>query len=1049
LTSFFATQLDYIFFLYGFSFITVAVVCLPLAKRPGMILPCKWLGLFGLVHGFNEWLDMVALVFGDHRTFAFIRFIVMTLSFLFLFEFGRLGIRQLLKRGPGRWIYLPMLVPLVASTFVLPASEANAIARYLFGLTGALGSALGVALYRKKYFPKDPWLLLVVVAMAAYGIAAGFLVSRTSFFPGAVFNAQAISGFLSGTPIQVFRAGFALLISLGVWQHYLGLSIRAVQGKRKKDPIITWLGQSLLVILALGWIGTEAGRDYGKKLDESAMLARHESAQEIARHSIQLMERTAQTVSQSGDLIEVILNPSPANSVRANQVLDRFSSFIPGAIVYVLDRGGKVIASSNRNTPISFVGEQFGMRPYFREAMAGKTGHYWSIGLKTGQMSYYIGVPVFDSAGKIHGVLAYRAAIADFSVFRLINNPAWVTDQHGLVILANDPALLYRTMDRLTPELLNTLKDQYQNLQIKPQPVFQQTPKNGELLHWNGQEYRFWSHDGSVADWKFIFLSPSQSYTPFRFAGIIITVLVTLLATGFFMARQQENDNQDNLIESEARYRQLFEENSAVMLIIEPDTGLIQDANRVAGQFYRVSLEELRSRSIFDLTALERENVLSWFKKIEMAGRDQSEFRHRLSSQEVRDVEIYSMWLSQRGRNVVFAIVFDISERKRIEAERIQFQAQLFHSEKLASIGTLAAGVGHEINNPLTIIRGLVEVLKSRLEGKGTSDEIGKLLNKQELAVERIARIVSGLRTFARSDTSHFEQVNLHVIIGETLALIEQIYKKAGIEVVLKLNSVKPYFQGNHGKLQQVIMNLISNAKDALDGKEGRRMIELISSDSDDSIFFEIRDNGAGIPADKLGKVFDPFFTTKPPGQGTGLGLPICRSIVESFGGKIIVESAQGVGTSFIIELPRQKRLPQNTGAAVQEQMVVWKGRVIVVDDESDIREIFREYLAILGFQVVEACNGADAATLMAESVFDFAIIDIHMPGMSGDILIEKVRQFPTCNETKLIATSAGIVTQFSGEQRETLRRSIHGYLQKPFDRDTLNKLLKSVTKGL
>ena len=201
--------------------------------------------------------------------------------------------------------------------------------------------------------------------------------------------------------------------------------------------------------------------------------------------------------------------------------------------------------------------------------------------------------------------------------------------------------------------------------------------------------------------------------------------------------------------------------------------------------------------------------------------------------------------------------------------------------------------------------------------------------------------------------------------------------------------------------------------------------------------------------ADKLGKVFDPFFTTKPPGQGTGLGLPICRSIVESFGGKIIVESAQGVGTSFIIELPRQKRLPQNTGAAVQEQMVVWKGRVIVVDDESDIREIFREYLAILGFQVVEACNGADAATLMAESVFDFAIIDIHMPGMSGDILIEKVRQFPTCNETKLIATSAGIVTQFSGEQRETLRRSIHGYLQKPFDRDTLNKLLKSVTKGL
>jgi len=1046
-TSVFETQLDYIFFLYGFSFIALAAVCRPLVKRERASLPWAWLGLFGLTHGCNEWFDMLALVFGDSRTFAFIRYLVMASSFGFLLEFARRGSRRFIDHRLGSWAYLPLIAVLVFSMVFLPMPEANALARYGVGLTGAMGSAWVFFRYRKVAQTGEGWLGLVAWGLIGYGITSGFFVPPTRFFPGNLFNAQSFSA-LFGTPVQVFRAGFATLIALGIWKFYLRTTFGASPMPKSKGRLITRLAEILACILVLGWAGTEAARSYSTENEKNAIFSRFQIAEERIHNSIILMQQGAETLAKNPDLVNAGVNPSPGAIHKLNESLDPFSSFLPNAIAYLLDLNGKVIASSNRSSTRSFVGNNYSQRPYFRGALAGRTSHFWSVGLKTQQMSYYTGVPVFSSNRKVLGVLAYRVAFEDLQAFKNITEPSLILDSNGLVVEANDQDLLFRGLGPLSAETLQKFADYYQSIQIQSEPIFARVPTSGELVTWKGQEYRFWVYPSTLENWKFVFLSKWRAYTAFRLFGIVITMFMALIVTGVFAALQQDAENQKSLIESEERYRQIFQNNGAVMLIINPKTGRIEDANFQAIKFYRAAAEELRERSIFDLTLLDRNKVSAWLAQVERNGRNQAEFRHQIGPGDERDVEIFSMWLSLRGSYVVFAIIHDISERKQIEAEKEKFQAQLFHSEKLASIGTLAAGVGHEINNPLAIIRGLVEVIRSRLQGEAASDEVHNFLNKQELAIERISKIVNGLRTFARSDTSHIEPVNLHLIIQETLSLIEQIYEKSGLKIIIRLESSNPEFLGNHGKVQQVIMNLLSNAKDALEEKNSDRVIEIVTSDHNDMIRLEVRDNGAGISKARLGRIFDPFFTTKPPGKGTGLGLPISRSIVESIGGKLIVESVESEGTTVLLELARMKSKVDGKTAAALQQPVSLSGTVLIVDDEADIRELFREYLSSLGLQVQESSSGNDAELLMSKSVFNFAVIDLHMPGMSGAELIEKVRQLPTCAQTKLIATSAGIVTQFSGEQRDRLRHSIHGYLQKPFDRSSLLKLLRTVVQS-
>ena len=230
--------------------------------------------------------------------------------------------------------------------------------------------------------------------------------------------------------------------------------------------------------------------------------------------------------------------------------------------------------------------------------------------------------------------------------------------------------------------------------------------------------------------------------------------------------------------------------------------------------------------------------------------------------------------------------------------DRIRLEDQLVQSEKLTSIGLLAAGVAHEVNTPLAVISSYSQMLRKEITPE---DSRYKLLEKITKQTFRASEIVNNLLNFSRTNATEFAEVDIHQVITDTLSLLEHQFKGARIRVERELRADYPVAYGNAGKLQQVFLNLMVNARDAMpEGGELRIMTDAVES----KIEIIVQDTGTGISRENIQKIYDPFFTTKAAGKGTGLGLSVTYGIVQEHGGTITVDSRPGVGTAFKLELP-------------------------------------------------------------------------------------------------------------------------------------------------
>src|SRR5262245_6070552 len=237
------------------------------------------------------------------------------------------------------------------------------------------------------------------------------------------------------------------------------------------------------------------------------------------------------------------------------------------------------------------------------------------------------------------------------------------------------------------------------------------------------------------------------------------------------------------------------------------------------------------------------------------------------------------------------------------KTERVKLEDQLIQSEKLTSIGLLAAGVAHEVNTPLAVVSSYSQMLYKQLH---EDDPKGKILDKIIKQSFRASEIVNSLLNFSRTSGSEFRLVDLHTVVGDTLSLLEHQFKTSKVRAKREFSSTAPQVFGNQGKLQQVFLNLFINAKDAMpDGGE-----LLVRTSSQDSVFrIEVLDTGVGIAEEHLKKVYDPFFTTKELGRGTGLGLSVTYGIIQEHSGKISVDSKPGQGTCFTLEFPAARKV--------------------------------------------------------------------------------------------------------------------------------------------
>lgn len=329
--------------------------------------------------------------------------------------------------------------------------------------------------------------------------------------------------------------------------------------------------------------------------------------------------------------------------------------------------------------------------------------------------------------------------------------------------------------------------------------------------------------------------------------------------------------------------------------------------------------------------------------------------------------------------NAVVHVARDISMEKSLGEK-------LLHAEKLSSMGKLVAGIAHELNNPLMGIMGFSQLLMDTPDESRVKDVRGKLEKIYHESM-RTARIVQNLLTFARATASKREYTDINALIRSTIDLRGYSLRSNNIEIRLELDETLPPTMVDKYQMQQVFINVINNAEDAMLEARGRGALEIKTASIDGRIEIAFSDDGPGIPSEIIGKVFDPFFTTKDVGRGTGLGLSITHGILAEHGGSINMENIPEGGARVSISLPVEGE--ENPGVAA-EDVAFGPGRglegeaVLLVEDEPAIRESISIFLRGEGLLVDTASNGADALRAMEAKEYAFIVTDLKMAGING-----------------------------------------------------------------
>jgi len=378
-------------------------------------------------------------------------------------------------------------------------------------------------------------------------------------------------------------------------------------------------------------------------------------------------------------------------------------------------------------------------------------------------------------------------------------------------------------------------------------------------------------------------------------------------------------------------------------------------------------------------------------------------------------------------------------------------QNQLVQVEKMSVVGQLVSGVAHELNNPLAGVLGYSQLLL-RMD---LPEEVRRGLDKIESEAERCRRIVQNLLIFARRNKPQKRPVDLNTVLESVLELKAYQFKVDNVRIERDLENDLPCVMADDSQLQQVFMNIIHNAQQAMQGRGSPGVITLRTRYRAGLITVSITDAGPGIAPENLTRIFDPFFTTKEVGQGTGLGLSICYGIIQEHRGRIWAESLLGKGSTFCLEIPvhpEEKIIPGTLSAPVtaprgREEGAfpspgADSGRILVVDDETSIVDILCDVLRMDGHQIETAINGRLALHKLQSQPFDVVISDLRMPGMSGQELFRRLREIDSGLVSRIIFTTGDVASQ---DTQSFLQESGSPYLQKPFDLNEVRRLVQTI----
>lgn len=387
------------------------------------------------------------------------------------------------------------------------------------------------------------------------------------------------------------------------------------------------------------------------------------------------------------------------------------------------------------------------------------------------------------------------------------------------------------------------------------------------------------------------------------------------------------------------------------------------------------------------------------------------------------------------------AVVFNqMTENLRLSREQLEAtvdtlkstQAQLIQSEKLSGIGQFVAGVAHELNNPLTSVMGFSELLQQGDVNPQQKRHL-EMIHKSAL---RCQKIVQSLLSFSRRHQPEQKLVCVNSLVEAAVEILQYQLRTSNIEVVTCLDPRLPQAMVDSHQIQQVFLNIINNARQAIETHRPRGAIRISTDTCGTNVRVIFSDNGPGISVENLSKVFDPFFTTKEVGKGTGLGLSLCYGIVKEHGGVIKASSKPGQGATFTVELPIASPATENSVkhvAPLIEQPDPREGagrKVLVIDDEEPILQMVSEALGRCGYEVDAVADGETALQRVHQRSYDLALCDWKMPGLNGQQIYERLRSVKPALSERMIFITGDVVNE---RTQEFLQRQKKICLTKPF----------------